>query len=119
MKEYEEWFAKAEKDLKTAKYNLKGNELEAAAFFLQQSAEKALKALLIKKTKKLMKVHDLVILARKVDAPKEIIGYCQRLTIVYQQVRYPDISYKTNLEEEINELLIYAEEILKWTKNNL
>jgi len=48
MREAEEWWGKARKDLETADYNLKGNMLDAAAFFAQQAAEKALKSLQIK-----------------------------------------------------------------------
>ena len=119
MEEANTWFKKAEKEFQTAKYNIKGNEIEAGAFFLQQSAEKALKALLIKKTKELIKTHDLVFLAKKISAPKEIIEKCQRLTVINQQVRYPDIPQTSELKNEIEELIKYTEDILRWTKKNL
>ena len=51
MKEAEKWWEKAKKDLVTAEYNLKGDMLDAAAFFAQQAVEKALKSLEIKKTR--------------------------------------------------------------------
>ena len=117
--EYEIWMKKAEEDFDTALYNLKGDKIEAGAFFLQQAAEKSLKSLLIKKTKKLIKTHDLVVLARKVNAPEEIINHCQKLTIVYRETRYPDTNIKEDLKEEINNLTNSAKEIIKWTKKNL
>ena len=40
MEDYEIWMEKAEQDFKTARYNIKGNELEAGAFFLQQEQKK-------------------------------------------------------------------------------
>jgi len=117
--EYKEWIAYAEKDLKTAEYNLKGDEIGAGAFFLQQSAEKALKAILIKKTKKLMKTHDLVVLARKINAPERIIENCKKLTNVYLETRYPDKNSEEDIKEEIKNLENSAKEILKWTKKIL
>ena len=39
-----EWIDKAKRDLEVARYNFKGNLLEVAAFYSQQAAEKALKA---------------------------------------------------------------------------
>ena len=39
------WIEKANRDIDSAKYNLKGNRFEEACFFAQQATEKALKAL--------------------------------------------------------------------------
>ncbi|MBS3072110.1 HEPN domain-containing protein, partial [Candidatus Pacearchaeota archaeon] len=91
----------------------------AGAFFLQQSAEKALKALLIKRMKELMKTHDLVVLARKLNAPEETIEHCKKLTVVYLETRYPDTNIAKEIKEEIENLKDSAKEILKWTKKNL
>ena len=52
MEEIKKWLEQAEKDFETAKYNLEGDKIEAGMFFLQQSVEKALKAVHIKKNKK-------------------------------------------------------------------
>lgn len=71
--EIKKWFEQAEKDFNTAKYNISGGNLEAGAFFLQQSAEKALKVLYIKKFRKLLKTHDLILLARKLKWVRENI----------------------------------------------
>ncbi|MGC9309974.1 MAG: HEPN domain-containing protein [Candidatus Nanoarchaeia archaeon] len=40
MKESKNWFSKAIKDFDTAKYNIKGDKIDAGLFYLQQSAEK-------------------------------------------------------------------------------
>ncbi len=118
MKEYEIWIKKSEQDLDTAKYNLSGEKIDAGLFFLQQSAEKALKAIYIKKFKELLKIHDLVIISRKLNAPPEIINFCKKLTPLYQFTRYPDVS-ETNKVENINEFIFYSEEVLKWAKKKL
>ena len=116
--EYEKWIKKAEKDLDTAKYLINGEREEEGLFFLQQSAEKSLKAVYIKKFGKLLKTHDLVLLARKVNAPENIHAICKRLTLSYQYTRYPDV-IKKNAEEEIKEFMKDTTEIIKWTKRNL
>ena len=72
--EIDAWIKKAREDLSTAKYNFDGEKYEAAAFFAQQSAEKSLKSVYLKLFKELIKTHDLVLLARKIDAPKEFLG---------------------------------------------
>jgi len=93
---------KAEQDLDTAKYNIKGKKLAGGLFFLQQSAEKALKVLYIKKFKKLFKTHN-----------------CELLSPAYQYTRYPDVAKVTALEQRADEFLEYAEEVLRWAKKNL
>ena len=98
--EYNLWLKKAEQDLDTAKYNIEGRKFDAGLFFLQQAAEKSLKALHIKKFRELFKTHDLVILARKLKAPKNIEDFCKELTLAYQYTRYPDVSEGENLENK-------------------
>src|SRR3989344_3008729 len=112
--EYKEWMEKAEEDLDTANYNLQGNKLGAAAFFMQQSAEKALKALHIKKFGKFPKTHDLVSLSRELKVPENILSCAKLLSPAYQYTRYPDIMEPHELEAEINELNSSCKEIIKW-----
>ena len=113
------WFEKAEEDFETAKYNLKGNRIEAAVFFLQQSAEKALKAVYIGKFKNIIKVHDLVLLAKRVKAPLKIIDFCTELGPAYQYTRYPDVIPVDNLKEKAIKFVNSVKSILKWTKENI
>ena len=117
--EYKEWILQSEKELDVAKYNLNGGKMESGIFFLQQSAEKALKSLYIKKFKSLLRTHDLVILASKLNAPKQIIEYCKELTPAYSYTRYPDIPKVEDLELKISDLIKFAEEILRWVKKNI
>ena len=117
--EYDEWFDKAEKDLITAEYNIKGEQLEAGAFFLQQSAEKALKAVYIKLKGELFRTHDLVTLARQLNAPKEIEESCQQLNPAYNYTRYPDAVKNVNLGEIIEELKESAVEVLEWARKKI
>jgi|SRR3989344_342740 len=119
MKEYEQWLAKAKEDFETARYNLQGSKWEAGIFFLHQAAEKALKSLYIKKQKELIKTHDLVLLARKVRAPKEIIERCKHLTPTYQYTRYPDVVKAEDLEKEAETFLTDAREVLAWVQKEI
>lgn len=119
MEDYKNWIKKAEEDLETAEYNLEGNKTDAGFFFLQQSAEKSLKAVYLKKFKELLKTHDLFILAKKLNSPKEILDFCKKLTPAYQYTRYPDV-YKVEESKEFeSNLLNYTKEIIKWCKKNL
>jgi len=116
--ELKKWIEQAEKDFDTARYNLIGKKIGAAIFYSQQAAEKALKTLYIKKYKKLLKIHDLVLLARKVNAPKEIIVLCSKINPAYTDARYPDLS-RDYSEKDAQEIINFAEEVLKWTKKSL
>ena len=98
--EHAEWIAKAERDFDTAKYNIEGKKFEGGLFFLQQSAEKALKALYIKKFRKLFKTHNLVVLARALKADKRILTICEQLSPAYQYTRYPDVAEIGDLEQK-------------------
>ncbi|MGD9275693.1 MAG: HEPN domain-containing protein [Candidatus Pacearchaeota archaeon] len=119
MEDFKRWLEKAEEDFDTAKYNLEGGKTNASFFFMQQSAEKALKAVYIKKFRELLKTHDLFILAKKLNAPERVIEYCKKLSPAYQYTRYPDIIKADDVEEFEEEFLIYCGEIIKWCKENL
>lgn len=119
MEEYKEWLQKAEEDLDTALYNIKGKKFEAGLFFLQQSAEKALKSLYIKKFKELFKTHDLVILANRLNAPEGIIECCRKLSPIYFYTRYPSKEEVKNLENKVEDYVRCSKEIIKWIKEHL
>jgi len=75
------WLEQAEHDIDVAEYNFDGNMLDAAAFYSQQAAEKALKSLYLSKFNKLWRVHDLVRIAKRVEAPTKIVDYVQKLLL--------------------------------------
>lgn len=54
-KDVKEWLDLSEKDLKAGKYLIDGGFIENAAFYCQQSIEKSLKALFLKKFGKIEK----------------------------------------------------------------
>lgn len=119
MEEHREWFEKAENDLKAANYNHDGGLFDISAFLSQQAIEKALKALSLKKFKKINKVHDLVTLGKNVGLPVKFLNYCKEITAAYIYTRYPDIPKIENLEVTAKDFINQAEEILEWTRRLL
>ncbi|MBC8521869.1 MAG: HEPN domain-containing protein [Methanomicrobia archaeon] len=117
-KEVKNWLEQAEHDVEVAEYNLKGNMLDAAAFYSQQAAEKALKSLYISKFNELWKVHDLVRIAKRIQAPTKIVELCAKITPAYSTTRYPDVG-KEYGRGDVEEILRSAKEVLEWVKKNL
>ena len=118
MKEEILWLEKAMRDLKAAENSLKSKDYDWSCFQAQQSIEKGLKALNIKELKEIIKTHDLVLLARKINAPENIIILCSEINPAYTDTRYPETSKlygKTDAEKALDK----SKEIMKWIKTNL
>lgn len=121
--EVQRWLTMAKDDLASAKTNLKNRKYYVCAFLSQQAAEKALKALLIKKKNKLFKIHDLVILGRIVELPENLIKKAEQLSQVYIESRYGAVNEivpsKKFKKQNSEEYLAIATELLKWAKENI
>ena len=116
------WIKRAEGDLEHANSSLKLEHYGWAQLAAQQSAEKSLKAVLIEKNIGLVKTHDLTMLARKANAPKEIIEKAALLNPLYKPSRYPDVEIFLEETEIINmtkEAIEAASFILKWCKQQI
>lgn len=112
--EIKEWLERAERDLDSSRYNLRGKKYDVAAFLAQQAAEKAMKALYIMKYKELWKIHDLVKLGEKVSAPKEILVLCEKLNQHYIATRYPvEAEYS---EADSSEAVNDSEKVIEWAR---
>jgi len=113
----------SKKDLEVAEKNFNIGEYYITAFLCQQAVEKALKALLMKKTKRLMKIHDLVILGRKVNMPVDLIKKAEKISRAYVETRYGDVTgmtpYKRFNKENTSEYLKIAKEIITWSKKSI
>lgn len=119
--EVKRWFQKAQSDLEKARDNFNIKNYDLASFLSQQAVEKALKALQLEKEKKFDKTHDLLFLAKRLNIPKELVAKCDKLNPVYVETRYPDANgkFETYSQEESQEDLNTAEEVLSWIKNSL
>lgn len=111
----EAWFDHAASDLNDCEFALGGGRYPLASFLAQQAAEKALKALFLMVHGRLWPVHDLVALAREVDAPESIIEACQTLNPHYTATRYP--GRRDEYTEEVARLALdHAATVLGWVE---
>jgi len=121
----ERWWAYAERDLDTAQALLEAERWEAVSFFAQQAVEKALKALLVQRGEKSPpRIHDLVILGRRVGAPSTLEPDLNELTRAYVLTRYPDAVVDLEAPGAIDQPMAkhhfrVAEGVLEWAKRKL
>jgi len=112
----QDWIGKAEEDLETATYLIERSE-NHAAFLLQQSAEKAMKASLLDNRGEYPFIHDLVELGKEVGVPEKFLDSFSELNPVYYATRYPDSTDQKveNVESLENEVRVF----LEWTRERL
>lgn len=117
MEEVSGWMDKSKRDFSTAETNLREGIYDASAFYSQQAAEKALKALYIRNNKRLWKIHDLTELGKNLGAPGDIIIVCESLSQHCIATRYPtDARYeKVDAEEAVEQ----AKTVIEWVKKEL
>ena len=121
--EYNDWFLQAEIDLRTASNSLLSKDYYASAFWSQQAIEKCLKAVVMKESKALIKVHDLVMLGRKAKLPEDLLSKLKLFGGVYTETRYGVIDEKIPAqkftEKDASEFLTVAKEVLRWSKKKI
>lgn len=113
----EDWKKVAEKDWKRAKRDLKEGDIEASAFWLQQSLEKYLKAYLLQHGWKLRKIHELHdLLSDAVNYDQSLEKFrklCERVSGYYLIDRYPmPVPHELTIED-IEKDLKEAKELIK------
>ena len=115
-----EWLNRARSNLARAKAKRKGVYLEDLCFDAQQAAEKAIKALLIKRDVAFPYVHDLaelLTLVEKAGQPvPERIKQAAKLSRFAVFTRYPDIGPSIK-EKEYRETIEIAARVVKWAEN--
>jgi len=95
------------------------------SFFTQQAVEKAFKALLVQRGEESPpRIHDLVILGRRVGAPSTLEPDLTELTRAYVLTRYPDAVVEPEALGGIDQPMAkhhlrVAEEVLEWAKRKL
>lgn len=116
------WWSQALAELKTAKQLKKDYIYYAACFHAHQAMELGFKALYIQKNSKPYIGHDVVCLAKGLSASKRIIDLAKKVVSAYVETRYPDMAptapseYYT--EDDAEEYIEAAEEVLEWIKKN-
>ncbi|HHT9125822.1 MAG TPA: HEPN domain-containing protein [Candidatus Brocadiia bacterium] len=118
-----DWFKKGQQDLKAVETLLSSDNLEIAAFHIQQAIEKYLKGYLLSKGWQLRRIHDLE------ELLNEAISYdtsfekfrplCQVATEYYIEERYPFLIPSNLNKQELQETLKDAKELVKKIKNKV
>ncbi len=117
--EVNSWLKQAKEDINTAQFNYNGGKFKFAAFLCHQSVEKSFKALLIKRTGRLRKIHDLVELGRSINAPPDLLEEVKELTIAYLYTRYPDVKEVINIKDKTEKFLKTAKKAIQWVNKKI
>jgi HEPN domain-containing protein len=117
-----EWLNRARSNLARAQAKITGVYLEDLCFDAQQAAEKAIKALLIKRGVTFPYVHDLARLVTLLEqAGQEIPEFVQRveaLTRYAVVTRYPGLAEPVT-EAHYQEAVAVAKAVLEWVEDQL
>ena len=112
----EPWIEKAKEDFENGVFNNTHKKFSLSAFLFQQSAEKALKAVLLIKGKGLIKTHDCFLLAKECSAPQEVVESAEILSPYYMRTRYPDAVLVSLNANDVARLKSAAEKVLQWSQ---
>jgi len=115
--EFRVWFERAEIDLNTARNSLKSGDYYASIFWCQQAVEKGLKAVWIMEGNDLIKIHDLVVLGKKVGLPNNFFDDAAKLSSLYTGTRY--VSVESFEKEEVDTFIKFSSEVLEWIKKKI
>jgi HEPN domain-containing protein len=117
-----EWLNRARSNLARAQTKITGVYLEDLCFDAQQAAEKAIKALLIKRGVTFPYVHDLARLVTLLEeAGQEIPEFVRRaeaLTRYAVVTRYPGLAEPVT-EAHFQEAIAVAKAVLEWVEDQL
>lgn len=120
---WERWLKMGKEDLDSANVNFENGKYYVCSYLCHQCIEKALKALSIKKNAEFTRTHDLFYLAKNVDLPKELIKFCEYLSLIFIETKYgtdiggtpSEIFGKVDSEKHLK----YAMEVLGWIEENI
>ena len=117
-----EWLNRARSNLAMAVNRIPGVYLEDLCFDAQQAAEKAIKALMIKRGIDFPYVHDLArLLSMLKDAGEAIpddVGQARKLTQFATITRYPGIGQPVT-EQQYAKAIEIAEAVVRWAEERL
>jgi HEPN domain-containing protein len=100
--DWKEWLQYAKSDYEEAISALNRNSFKEACFHAQQSCEKLLKAILIKRGT-FIPIHDLMELAHEAGIEEPILlNKLSKLTIHYYASRYPDAARRAMIKYDLN-----------------
>ena len=113
----DDWFRKGDADLRSVERLLEGEDIDIAAFHLQQAIEKYLKGYLIGKGWKLRRIHELELLLNEaVQFDKNLERFrelCISTTEYYLFERYPYDEASSLTKGELQKELVQVKELHK------
>ena len=114
-----EWINRARSNLIRATNRLPGIYLEDLCFDAQQAAEKAVKALLIRRGVEFPYVHDLSLLLTLLEEAgetiPELVRQAEKLNSYATITRYPDMAHPVS-EQEYAEAVSIATTVVDWAQ---
>ena len=117
-----EWLNRARSNLVRAQSKLPGVYLEDLCFDAQQAAEKAIKAVMIRRDIEFPYVHDLARLLSLLEEAEEhiseVVRKAEELTRYALVIRYPGIAGPVS-EQEYAEAVEVAERVVQWAEEHL
>lgn len=124
------WLDQAEHNLEVAQKNLEVLHFYSdACFMAEQAGQMALKAFLLFNKERYILIHSVAELAEsalKYDSDfNQLVKYGRKLDQYYIPTRYPDaltppaVPYKTYSQEDAQEAVRFAEEILRLVKSKI
>ena len=117
-----EWLNRARSNLAVAKNRIPDAYLEDLCFEAQQAAEKAVKAMFVKRGIPHPYVHDLDHLLLLLEKTGEIVpdnvGKARKLTAYALITRYPGVARPVS-EQEYAEAVEIAEAVVQWAQEQL
>ena len=124
-----DWLDEAEDDLATATDLLRLGRFSKACYFAQQAAEKALKALLIKRLNRYVHTHsvrELLEMVREggIRVSEDLLRVGDILDRYYVPTRYPNAwpsgaPYRHYTEGDAREAIEYANRVMDFVRSNL
>jgi len=122
-----DWLSQSERDLKAAESSAAAGYYEWTAFQAQQSAEKAVKAL-VQFLHGSVRGHSVTEILRQlppsVEVPATVLGAAQEIDKVYVTSRYPNGFASGSpgdyfSEKNAEELIAYAREVLEFCRSQI
>lgn len=122
------WWKQAQEDLDSAEKIFNLSKWYLVAFLCEQAVEKALKGLIVKKTRNpqlFLEKHSLIYLGKTIKAPEQFYPILRELTRDYTVSRYPGAGsteeppYELYDEAKAKMLLEKTKEVLKWIETQL
>ena len=117
------WIEQAREDIVTARAMFRSKRWKYTIFLCQQSVEKYLKAIFLKKKGEFPpRIHNLFRLAEIIDNElfsDSYLEFFSELSLYYIQSRYPediDKMKEINKKDRAKEILKKTEEVVKWIK---